>query len=167
MDCSTIKMIKRYSVFLCLLVCLGQIKLTFAQGFRSNGRVRGDMRSNYNSIDNTPGMHRIETIKTKFLSENMDLGADESNRFWPIYEQYQKELNAVLHQKRQNMLNSNKSSQDIVNDNFEYDTKILNIKKQYNQEFAKILPPDKLAQFYRSQTMFNEEMIQRLKHGKN
>jgi hypothetical protein len=160
-----ITMIKRYSVVLLLLALFCRVESTIAQNFRVPGRT--DTRSNFSNgnIDNSAGMRRVESIKTDYLSNNLRLTSEEGDRFWPIYRQYQKELNTVLHEKRQNMLNSQKNPQDIVNDNFDYDSKILNIKKHYNQEFSKILSPDKLKQLWVSERQFNEEMIKRLRHG--
>ncbi len=160
-------MIKKYSIWVIALFLLGKAERIVAQNFRVPGRSnQQDLRNNFNNNngDNTNGMHKIETIKSDYLSENMHLTAEEADKFWPVYNQYQRELSTVMHQKRQNMLNSQKNAQDIVNDNFGYDSKILSIKKHYNDEFGKILPSDKLAQFYKSQTMFNEEMIKRLKN---
>jgi len=167
MNSGKITMIKKYSIVIILIILFGRAEWTIAQSFRAPGRSNMDTRSNFNNsnIDNTVGMHRIESIKSNYLSDNLRLSSDEGDRFWPLYRQYQKEMNTMLHQKRQNMLNAQKNPQDIVNDNFDYDSKILNIKKHYNQEFSRILSPDKLKQFWLSERQFNEEMIKRLRHG--
>lgn len=160
-------MIKKYSIVIILIILFGKAEWTIAQSFRAPSRSAVETRSNFNNsnVDNSAGMHRIETIKTDYLSSSLNLTSDEANRFWPLYKQYQKELNTVLHQKRQNMLNSQKNPQDIVNDNLDYDSKILSIKKNYNDQFSKVLPPDKVANLIRSERQFNEEMIKRLRHG--
>jgi signal peptidase I len=164
MNLDKIKMIKKYSVWVVLLVLFSRAEQIVAQNFRVPGTSnQQNLRNNFNNIDNSNGMHKIDKIKTDFLSDNMHLTADEAEKFWPVYNQYQRELNPILHQKRQNMLNPQKSPQDVVKDNFDYDSKILSIKKHYNDEFSRVLPQDKLAQFYKSERMFNEEMINRLK----
>ncbi len=168
MNSSKINMIRKYSIGIVLLVLFTKAEWTIAQGFRASGRSSNlDTRSNFNSssVDNSVGMHKIQSIKMDYLSDKMNLTSEEADRFWPVYKNYQNELNVVLHQKRQNMLNSKKNPQDIVNDNLDYDSKILTIKKRYNDEFSKILPSDKLMHFYKSERTFNEEMINRLKRG--
>lgn len=165
MDLVKFSMIQKYSIALITFVLLCGSNLTKAQSFRSNGRSHQEFRNN--NIDNSPGMHRIESIKINYITEKMNLSAEESDKFRPLYSQYQRELNTVLHEKRQNMMNSQKSSQDIINDNFDYDSKILSIKKHYNQEFSRILSPDKLKQLWVSEREFNDEMIQRLRHGRD
>ncbi len=161
-------MIKNYSIGILLLVLFSRTEWSDAQSFHISGRSNQDVRSNFNNsnIENSAGMQKIQSIKVDYLSGNMHLTSEEADKFWPVYQQYQKELTAVLHQKRQNMLNAQKNPQDIVNDNLEYDSKILSIKKRYNDEFARILPSDKLAQFYKGERSFNEEMIKRLKYQK-
>ncbi len=157
--------VKRFFIGLVLIAFFGKAERILAQDFRVP-RSNIDTRSNFNNgnVDNSVGMHKIETIKSDFLSDKMHLSADEAGKFWPIYNQYQQDMNVVLHQKRQNMLSSKNNAQDIVNDNFEYDSKILNIKKHYNDEFSRILPPEKVMGFWKSERQFNEEMIKRLKN---
>ena len=161
-------MIKRIFIGVVLVFFLGKAELILAQNFRVP-RSNMDTRSNFSNgnIDNSAGMHRIEGIKSDYLSDNLHLSNDEATKFWPVYNQYQKEMNVVLHQKRQNMFNSRNNAQDVVSDNFEYDSKILNIKKHYNDEFSRILPPEKVMSFWKSERQFNEEMIKRLKNRRN
>ena len=161
-------MIKRWCIGLVLVVFFGKAERILAQNFRVP-RSNMDTRSNFNSssVDNSAGMHRIEGIKSDYLSDNLHLTNDEATRFWPVYNNYQKEMNVILHQKRQNMFNSQGNAHDVVSDNFEYDSKILNIKKHYNDEFSRILPPEKLMSFWKSERQFNEEMIKRLKNHRD
>ena len=168
MNSRNLTMIKIYGTGLLLLLLFGKTEWSHAQNFHVPSRGNQDLRSNFSNsnIDNSVGMHKIQSIKMDYISDNLHLSSDEADKFWPVYNQYQNELNVVLHQKRQNMLNSSKNPQDIVNDNLDYDSKILNIKKHYKDEFARILPSDKLAQFYKSERSFNEEMIKRLKYQK-
>lgn len=161
-------MIKKICIGIILIAFFGKAERILAQNFRVP-RSNMDTRSNFNSgsVDNSPGMHKIEGIKSDYLSNNLHLSNDEATKFWPVYNSYQREMNVVLHQKRQNMLNSQNSAQDVVSDNFEYDSKILNIKKHYNDEFSKILPPEKVMSFWKSERQFNEEMIKRLKNRRD
>lgn len=169
MNSGKINMINKYAIGIILVVLLGKAEWTAAQNFRVPTRPTQDTKSNFNNsnIDNSAGMHKIESIKSDYLSKSLNLTADESDKFWPLYTQYQKELTAVMHQKRQNMLNSQKNPQDIVNDNLDFDSKILAIKRHYNDEFSKVLPSDKLANLIKSERQFNEEMIKRLKNRKD
>ncbi|RYE30131.1 MAG: hypothetical protein EOP42_12820 [Sphingobacteriaceae bacterium] len=165
MNSIKIMIIKKLCIGFVLIAFFGKAERILAQNFRVP-RSNMDTRSNFNngSVDNSAGMHKIETIKSDFLSDNMHLSNDEANKFWPVYNQYQQEMNVVLHQKRQNMVNSKNNAQDIVKNNFEYDSKILTIKKHFNDEFSRILPPEKVMNFWKSERQFNEEMIKRLKN---
>lgn len=160
-----VTMIKKYSFALILIVIFTKTEWALAQDFRVQGRTNQDNRSNFNNnnVDNSAGMQKIQSIKLNYMSDDMHLTSDEAAKFGSVYKQFQNEMNMVLHQKRQNILNSQKNAQDIVNDNFDYDSKILSIKKHYNEEFSKILPPDKVLHFWKSERTFNEEMIKRLK----
>src|SRR5580692_4287055 len=80
---------------------------------------------------------KIEPLKIAYITRKLNLTTEEAQHFWPIYDQYAKEL----HDARQ----ANKNKTDI-----EMDEILLNIRKKYNGQFAGALPPDKVNQFFRS-----------------
>jgi hypothetical protein len=94
-----------------------------------------------NDQNNQPGA-RLEAVKIGWLTNKLNLSPEEAQRFWPIYEQYSREIrDARL---------ANKNKTDI-----ELDEIVLNIRKKYNNQFANALPSGKVNQFFRSEREFN------------
>ena len=97
---------------------------------------------------------RIEALKIAYLTRKLNLTTEEAQKFWPVYNQYSDELRKVQIEARQN------NTSEI-----ERDEKVLNIRKRYNNEFAKALSTEKVNSFFRVEKEFNgflqKEMMER------
>ncbi len=87
--------------------------------------------------------NRLEALKIAYVTKKMDLSPDEAQRFWPFYNQYA----AELHQARQYAQRTNENE-------IELDENLLNIRKKYNGLFLRVLPPEKVNIFFRSEKEF-------------
>src|SRR5476651_1581466 len=77
---------------------------------------------------------RLEAVKKGYMSQRLNLSKEQKDKFWPIYDQYQNELDEVLILRRQN----NKDPQagaDQFDKDLEYQQKITGIQKHYYEEF--------------------------------
>ncbi|MES2848847.1 MAG: hypothetical protein V4685_07300 [Bacteroidota bacterium] len=70
----------------------------------------------------------IEALKAAFITKELDLTPDEAQKFWPVYNQYEKEMEAVIKIKK---------SDDV--DVIDRQEKVLNIRKKYKDQFTKVL----------------------------
>ena len=86
---------------------------------------------------------RLEAVKIAYLTRRLDLSPEEAQRFWPIYNQYSDEM---LRARQDAKLNN--TPEITLEEN------LLNIRKKYNVEFNKALPPDKVNNFYRAEKEF-------------
>ncbi|MFI5153404.1 MAG: hypothetical protein ACHQET_08735 [Chitinophagales bacterium] len=86
---------------------------------------------------------RLEAVKIAYLTRRLDLSPEEAQRFWPIYNQYSDEM-----VKARQDAKLNNTPEIALEEN------LLNIRKKYNSEFSKALPPDKVNNFYRAEKEF-------------
>ena len=107
-------------------------------------------------------MKKIEALKAAFITKKLDLSPEEAQRFWPVYNEYQKELYGLYRQKRQNQLSNKEAPKRDLTDDLDIDTKILNTRKKYRSEFSKILPPAKVTALSQAEREFREELIKEL-----
>ncbi|HAL82887.1 MAG TPA: hypothetical protein DCO83_12145 [Mucilaginibacter sp.] len=49
-----------------------------------------------------------------------------------------------------------------IDNELKYETELVNIRKHYNDEFLKILPPQKVSELYKSEREFNDEVLKQL-----
>ncbi len=110
---------------------------------------------------------QIEAIKFGYISGRLNLPAEESQSFWPLYKDYQAEFNSLLKQKRQARAANVNNAEKTVDDDFYFDSKILELKKNYRKAFGKVLSPQKLKELYQAERSFREELIKQLKSRPN
>ena len=108
-------------------------------------------------------MQRIESVKVAFISQKLDLNPEEAEKFWPVYNVYQKEIHALLKLKRQEKYNKANNADNILNNELDFETRLLDIRKKYRQEFAKVISSEKVLMLYRAEREFREHLIKELK----
>ena len=66
----------------------------------------------------------VKALEIAFITKELDLNPDEAQKFWPVYNQYSKEINEA-----------HKNNPDVI----PREEKILNIRKKYQEQFVKAL----------------------------
>ena len=128
-----------------LLICLS------TTGVRAADPVEAPAEADLSILLNT-----IRANRRALVSVNLSLTEEESAKFWPLYEQYQQEINptgdrmaAVVEDYTKNFagLADDKALQ-LVKDYAAADAERLTVRRKYIDEFAKILPGRKVARFF-------------------
>ena len=89
-----------------------------------------------------PGLADIESLKSAFIVQRLNMTPDESQKFWPIYNLYSAEVRQVYITYRTN------------NNEIQLDESLLTIRKKYSVEFLKALSPGKINDFFRAEKDF-------------
>ncbi|MGE5217773.1 MAG: hypothetical protein ACM3SP_12295, partial [Chloroflexota bacterium] len=100
---------------------------------------------------------KIRADKKLVVATNMDLTESEAKGFWPIYEQYQNDLQKI-NQRMANLLESyaddfrNKSLTDdkakkLINEALAIDQAEANLKSTYAPKLSKVLPVRKVLRY--------------------
>lgn len=108
----------------------------------------------------------IQAIKTAYITKKVDLTKEEAKKFWPVYNEYQKEFIQLIHQKRENIKSRGGNATAKLDDDFNFEERILDLKKKYKGEFFRILPPEKVLALYRAERDWKEHLIQELNDRK-
>jgi Skp family chaperone for outer membrane proteins len=85
----------------------------------------------------------IQVIKMGYIAKQLNLSPEEAERFWPVYNQYTAEIRKI----RIDAI-GNKEDEVVTEE------KVVNVRKKYSNEFAKVLPFDKVNLFFRSEKQF-------------
>ena len=100
----------------------------------------------YAQDENDPRGEKIQALKIAFITQKLDLTADEAQKFWPVYNQYDREVRGVDR-----------------NDVMKSEEQLLNIRKKYQPSFEKVLGPQRLNKLFNAERDFREVLIRRLK----
>jgi cell division protein FtsB len=112
----------------------------------------------------------LRANRKAMVAVNLDLTDDEAARFWPIYERYQKEMNAlgdrlvaVIGDYSKNFRDmSNKKAVELVNDYLSIEADRLKVRRAYVDEFARSIPGIKVARFYQLENKIDAVIRYRL-----
>ncbi len=94
----------------------------------------------------------LETLKIAFISKQLDLTPDEAQKFWPVYNQYSKELKQMRQQFN--------ASPD--KDELKWQEDVLNLKKRYRPEFLKCIPQQKFDKMLRVEAAWKDKLRQEI-----
>lgn len=106
---------------------------------------------------------KIDMLKIAYLTKRLDLNEDQAKQFWPVYNNYQNELGALIREKRLSSTKRTKGPDTGLDDELTFESRILNLRKHYRNEFKRILPPEKIATLFKAEREFREQLIEELK----
>lgn len=101
--------------------------------------------------DEKAGGGRLEAMKIAWLTKKLNLSPEEAQKFWPVYNQYIKEI-----QKTRNDARTNND------DDLKVQQKMLDVRKKYEGEFGKAVSKEKVNTFYRAEREFLAEVQKRV-----
>jgi hypothetical protein len=109
---------------------------------------------------------RIEAIKVAFITKKLDLTSEEAQKFWPVYNNYQKELMVMMRKRREDRQKTDIDPNEKINADLTYESRMLDLKKKYKKLYLKVIPAEKVLLLYQAEREFREHLIKQLKHRK-
>lgn len=99
---------------------------------------------------------RVESLKIAYISGELNLDPATAEKFWPIYHQYEDELQAIIRERKRN-------NQDgrSVEEQLDQEQKVLDLKRKYSALFSKVLSPDQLTRLYKAEKEFRQMLLRR------
>jgi hypothetical protein len=89
----------------------------------------------------------IQALKVAFISKELDLTPDEAQKFWPVYNQYERDVDDAA-----------KNNSDVI----VKEQKVLDVKKKYQGQFGKILGPQRVNRMFGAEGRFRKLLIKAL-----
>ncbi len=112
---------------------------------------------------------KFRTEKISFLTSSLELTPDEAEKFWPVYNQMEKEK-WQMQEARSAMKNKVRKAKEeltekqIIELTREYSgsmQKEAELYVNYNEKFLEILPPIKVLKLYQAENEFRMHMIKK------
>ena len=119
-----------------------------------------------------PGTKRdkIEALRVSFISSKVNLTTQETQLFWPLYNEYNDKLENVKKTFRQQYIKdvdfnnvTDKQAEAYLNAELGVKQKEYELYKEYYEKFKKILPIKKIALIRRAEEDFKKELIKNIK----
>ncbi|MBL7971460.1 MAG: hypothetical protein JNL03_08065 [Prolixibacteraceae bacterium] len=116
---------------------------------------------------------KIKAEKISFFTAKLDLKPSEAQAFWPVYNEFEKkrfEIQRRIHEfermpdeKFANL--TDPEIEKMMNNYIESFEQEASLLKEYNKQFLKILPKEKVLMMYRAENQFRSYLIREYKKG--
>lgn len=106
----------------------------------------------------------IENEKIAYITKEMNLSPAEAQKFFPIYNQYNKEIWEVKSARRAGSETARGANSLTAGrrDMISYDAKEVELKKQYRKKFADVIGQSRASQFFEIEQSFTDLLIKRI-----
>lgn len=117
---------------------------------------------------------RLEAMKIGFITERLNLTADEAKVFWPIYNKFTEELKKLrlstkgkITEEMADMPNMNDTeAEKVLADMVNFKINEAELIKKYAAEFKKVLPIKKVVLLFKAENDFKRELLKQLANRK-
>ncbi len=114
-------------------------------------------------------MRKIQDAKIAIITNRLNLSPEQSTDFWPLYNEYSQKKRQIHREQRK--IIGQKKSEGLTDDQVlgglkeiqELKQQELNLEKEYQNSFLKVISASQVAELYKAEKTFNDMLIQRLK----
>lgn len=117
---------------------------------------------------------RIKALKTAYITDKVGLTSQEAEKFWPIYNKYEKELHLLKVVERREILQklkdeggletlSESDAKSLKNNILELRNEIFTKEQEKFKAIDKVLSAKKMIKLYGAEESFKKELLQRFK----
>ncbi len=94
---------------------------------------------------NNEKQEKLEALRIAFFTKQLELSPEEAQKFWPVYNNYQSDLQAVVRKQRSGELSSNNYNKEMVQ-----------LRNKYRQEFVDAVGPAKFNRLLNAERNWGE-----------
>lgn len=119
---------------------------------------------------------KYQAQKVAYITNALDLTAEESAAFWPVYNEHDRQMRSLktkMHDYRSNLLNKDEVTEKQATEAIRFIQKHLtdmnDLEIEYQNKYLEILPAKKVLLLMKAEKDFRRELLRRLgeKRGKN
>lgn len=110
---------------------------------------------------------KIKSLKVAFITEKLDLSTKEAQAFWPIYNDYQEEREALRQKERTQIKGkikeanelTEKEAKDLLEKYLRFEEEEEELDKAFLKEVSKVISSKKTLLLLRSEEEFKRQLI--------
>jgi len=109
---------------------------------------------------------RIDAMRIAFITEKLELTVEESQKFWPIFNEYEaerKKIQKSFGRKRNIETMTEEEAEAFIQQSFVKDQQVLDLKRTYFNKFKSAIPIKKIALLSRVEKNFRQELLKRMR----
>lgn len=118
---------------------------------------------------------KVKAMKIAWITESLKLTPNESENFWPLYNEYQDKKEASNKGYRDKIKDVKKVAPEaltpqqadaMIDANLTHDQELLDLKKTYSVKLKNVIGSVKLVRLFEAEKEFNKLLLEKLKNTK-
>lgn len=109
---------------------------------------------------------RLQAMRVAFITNALQLTPDESQDFWPVYNEYeaeQREIRKKYRPDRQMMLMNDEELEQHLENTLRMEEELLQLKRTYMNRMKDVIPIRKIAMLNQAENKFKEEILKQIR----
>jgi len=109
---------------------------------------------------------RIEAQRVAFITNQLDLTADESAAFWPIYNEFkekEREKRRAVRPEKDAISMSESEARDFLESQLQTESELIDLKREYFERMSEVISTPKVVRLNQVEMEFNRGVLERLK----
>lgn len=108
---------------------------------------------------------RVDAQRIAFITERLNLSPEESQNFWPVYNEYRDKLKTIrqdrLPEVEIDQMND-AEAEKLIKDNLDAEQRELELKREYYLKLRKTIPPRKIALLMKAEIEFKGNLLKEI-----
>ncbi len=97
---------------------------------------------------------KIQTLEIAFISRKLNLTTDEAQKFWPVYNEYKRDMRQVM------IAQKNNPHKDVIDN----EQRIIDVRKKYRDRFVGVIGQPRMNKFFQAEREFRGVLLNQLKN---
>jgi len=121
-----------------------------------------------------PNREKLEAYRIGFFTKKLNLNSEEAEKFWPVYNDYQKKRNSLLQDRRELIRNFNQNESSLSDKELtEIGDKLINTfsdesesAQSFHKKLKEIFPPAKVIRYYQAENQWKAQLLNELRENR-
>jgi hypothetical protein len=122
-----------------------------------------------------PNREKLDAYRIGFFTKKLSLSSEEAEKFWPVYNDYQKQRNTLLQQRREMIRNFNQNESTLSDKELtEIGDKLIStfseessIAVAFHNKLRGVLPPAKVIKYYQAENQWKTQLLNELQDNRS
>jgi hypothetical protein len=121
-----------------------------------------------------PNLEKFSAYKIGFFTKKMNLNSQEAEKFWPVYNDYQKQKNLIQREKMNLIRDFNQNGSlfddtqltEIGDKLIRYISDESSLAVAFHKKIRELLPPDKVIKYYQAENQYKILLLRELQENR-
>lgn len=116
---------------------------------------------------------QMKSMKIAFITEHLELTPEEAEKFWPIYNEYEKKRDEAAKgiferfnpDKEEPLELSDEDADKLIQQRFAEEQTLFDLKKEYYIKYKEVLTASRILKLYETENRFKRHLLERVREG--